>query len=140
MASTDLEKKIDDLIQTLSKRNESVQEKKKSSVWGWVVGLIIAAISLVLLGVLWWKFSQRGKELAAAKTKLEQQKVDLDQKKHEATQTAHLLERQKLQAEANQLGMEIRDRAARLKRMDVQHALRKKAIERLNTWTEINEG
>lgn len=140
MGPTDLEKKIDDLIQTLSKRNQEVQENKKSGIWGWVLGLLIAAGSLVLVGILWWKFSQRSKELAAAKTTLEQQKVDLDQKKHEATQTAHLLERQKLQAEANQLGMEIRDRAARLKGLDAQHATRKKAIDKMKTWAEINEG
>ena len=138
--ATDLEKKIDELIQTLSKRNETVQEKKKSSIWGWVVGLLIAAGSLILIGVLWWKFNKRGKELAAAKTKLEQQKVDLDQKKHEAQHQVHKLERQKLKAEANKLGMEIRDSAVRLKKMDTQHALRKKAIEKMTTWAEINEG
>jgi hypothetical protein len=138
--ATDLEKKIDELIQTLGKRNDTVQEKKKSSVWGWVVGLIIAAGSLILVGVLWWKFSQRGKELAAVKTQLEQQRVDLDQKKHEATQTTHRLERQALEAQINSQAMKLRDDAARLKKMDAQHALRKKAIEKMNTWAEINEG
>jgi hypothetical protein len=138
--ATDLEKKIDELIRTLGKRNESVQEKKSSGVCGWIVGLIIAAGSLVLIGILWWKFNQRGKELAAAKTKLEQQKVDLDQKKHEATQTTHRLERQKLEAEINIAAMLVRDSSARLKRADVQHALRKKAIEKLKTWEEINNG
>ncbi len=138
--ATDLEKKIDELIQTLGKRNDTVQEKKKSSIWGWVVGLIIAAGSLILIGILWYKFSQRGKELAAAKTKLEQQKVELDQKKHEAAQTVHKAERSMLEHQVEATAAEIRDRAARLKKMDTQHAMRKKAIEKLNTWVEINEG
>lgn len=135
---TELEKKVDELLTTLKQRNEKVQEKK-SSVWGWVVGLIIAAGSLILLGYLWYKFNQRGKELATAKTKLEQQKVDLDQKKHEATQASHKLERQKLEAEANQLDMEIQDTAAKLKKMDAQHTVRKKAIEKTTVWKDLNE-
>jgi hypothetical protein len=66
--------------------------------------------------------------------------VDLDQKKHEATQTTHRLERQALEAQINSQAMKLRDDAARLKKMDAQHALRKKAIEKMNTWAEINEG
>jgi len=138
--ATDLEKKIDELITSISKRNETVQEKKESGPWGWIVGGILALLSLVGISVAMYYWNKRNKELAKAKTQLEQQKVDLEQKKHQEAQTQHGAERLMLKRQVEVLAGQIRQTETDLKKLDETHATRKAAIEKLRSWEEINEG
>lgn len=137
--SVDLDKKLDRLIDNLTKRNETVQEKKQSGPWGWVVGIIIALISLVGIGVAMYYANRRAKELAKLKTKIEQDKVDQDQKAHEAKKEPHSLRRKELLEELKKKEREIQDRQAALKDAEEAHAARRKKLENLNAWAEINE-
>lgn len=137
--AVDLDKKLDRLIDNLTKRNETVQEKKKSGPWGWIVGLVIALLSLVGIGVALYYANRRAKELAAAKTKIEQDKVAQGQKAHEAKKEKHYVRRKELLEALKTKEREIQDSQARLREAEAAHAERKKKIENLNAWSEINE-
>lgn len=136
---TALDKKLDELIAKLTQNNKEVQEKKESGPWGWVVGLVIALISLVGIGVAMYLVNKRAKELAEAKTKIEQDKVDQDQKAHEAQKEFNLRKRNALMAQLEVHKHVIQKSEAALEAAAKAHAERKKKIENLNAWSEINE-
>lgn len=136
---TDLDKRLDALIDKLTTRNKEVQEKKQSGPWGWVVGLVIALVSLVGIGVAMYLASRRAKELAKAKTKIEQDKVDQDQKAHEAKKETHLLRRKELLEGLKVKERKIQDSQRVLKDAETAHAARAEKIKNLNAWSEINE-
>lgn len=136
---TNLEKRLDELIDKLTTRNKEVQEKKQSGPWGWVVGLVVALISLVGIGVAMYLASRRAKELAEAKTKIEQDKVDQDQKAHEVKKETRRIKRLALLVRLKKKEREIQDSQAMLKKAEEEHAVRAKKIKNLNAWSEINE-
>lgn len=138
--ATNLEKKIDELISSVTNRNKQTQEKKQSGPWGWIVGGILALISLVGIGIAMYYWNKRNKELAKAKTELEHQKVDLAQKKHDCAQSKHGTERLMLKRQVEVLAEQIRQNEKDLKKVDDEHAARKAAIEKLRSWEEINAG
>ena len=137
--AVDLDAKLDRLIDNLTKRNETVQEKKQSGPWGWVVGIVMALISLVGIGVAMYLANRRAKELAQAKTQIEQAKVEQDQKAHEAKKETHLLRRKELLEGLKVKEREIQDSQRVLKDAEAAHAERAKKIKNLNAWSEINE-
>lgn len=139
MTPSDLDKKLDDLIAKLTTRNKEVQEKKQSGPWGWIVGLVIALISLVGIGVAMYLANRRAKELAKAKTKIEQEKVEQDQRAHEAKKESLLRKRNELLEELKRKERDIQDRDQQLKKLEEAHAERVKRIDNMNAWSEINE-
>ena len=136
---TDLEKRLDELIAKLTTRNKEVQAKKQSGPWGWVIGLVIALISLVGIGVAMYLANRRAKELAKAKTKIEQDKVNQDQKAHEAKKETHLGRRKDLLVSLMKKERKIQDSQRTLEEAEAAHAERAKKIKNLNAWSEINE-
>lgn len=136
----DLDSKLDKLIDNLTKRNAVVQEKKAEGPWGWVVAIVLALLSLVGIGVALYYANKRAKELAAAKTQIEQDKVAQDQKAHEAKKETLLGKRNALLDELKKKEAEIFESEKKLKQAEEEHAARRKKIENLNAWSEINEG
>lgn len=139
MTSSDLTKRLDDLITKVTARNKVVQEKKQSGPWGWVVGLVLALISLVGIGVAMWLASRRAKELAKAKTKIEQDKVDQDQRAHDAKKVTLLRDREKAVSELKKRERALQDRTAALRHAEREHAERKAKLDGLKAWGAINE-
>ena len=137
--SVDLDKKLDQLINNLTKRNEVVQEKKQEGPWGWIVAIVLALLSLVGIGVAMYLSGKRAKELAQAKTEIEQAKVDQDQKAHEAKQELSKQKRDELLRQLKVKEREIQDSQATLKKAEEAHAEREAKIKALNAWSEINE-
>ena len=90
MDVSEIQRKLDGFIKSVTERNKVIQEKKQSgSPWGLVVGLVLALVSLVGIGIAMWLASRRAKELARAKTQIEHAKVDQDQRAHEAKKVPH---------------------------------------------------
>jgi len=140
MTSSDITKKLDGFIKSITDRNKVVQEKKKSgSPVGWIVGIVLALVSLIGIGVAMWLASRRAKELAKLKTKVEQDKVDQDQQAHEAKKEPSRIKREQLISDLKKREREIQERAALLKRAEEEHEARKKKVDGLNAWSEINE-
>jgi hypothetical protein len=139
MAASDLEKRLDSLIKKITDRNKTVQEKKQSGPWGWVVGIVLALISLVGIGVAMWLASRRAKELAAAKTKIEQDKVDQDARALKAKKVTLLRDREKALEELKKRERAIQERNLALKVAEREHAERQKKLEGLKAWGAINE-
>lgn len=139
MKTTDLEKKLDDLIKKVTERNEKTQEAKKSGPWGWVVGVVLALLSLVGIGVAMWLASRRAKELAKLKTQVEQDKIAQDQRAHEAKKEPHMSKRKALLAAVKLKEIVLQKRDRELKEAEQAHETRKKKIDSLNAWREINE-
>lgn len=137
--STPLDKKLDDLIAKLTQRNEEIQEKKQAGPWGWVVSAILALISLVGIGVAIYYTNRRAKELAQAKTQIEQDKVDQDQRAQDAKKVP-LLQRRGILLEAlKEREKRIQERELSLREAERVHAERKKKLEGLKAWGAINE-
>lgn len=135
----DLPQRIDALIDKLTTRNKTVQEKKQSGPWGWVIGVVLALVSLVGIGVAMWLANRRTKELAKIKTKIEQDKVDQDQRAHEAKKEPHSKRRNELLEELKRHERDIQERAKTLREAETAHAERKKKLEGLKAWGAINE-
>lgn len=134
----DLDKKLDKLIDNLTKRNETVQEKKSAGGTSWIVALIIALISLVGIGVAMWYAYRRGKELAKARTQIEQDKVKQDQKAHEIKKEPLLRKRKEALDDLKKKEMEIQKLDKELQDAEAAHAERKKKLENLKAWAELN--
>lgn len=135
---TDLNKKLDELINKLTEQNKQTQAGKASPPWGWIVALVTALLSLIGIGVAMYLASRKAKELAAAKTELEHLKVDATQKEHAATQETLLGKRNELLQEAARLEEQARNRAEDLRRAEQAHKERQKQLEGLRAWDDIN--
>jgi len=135
----DLNKRLDELIKTITTQNQHVQEQKQSSnPAGWIAALITALMALIGIGIAAWLASRKAKELAAAKTELEQQKVTLEQTKHEADQAALRSKKDALLEEAAKLEATIKGRTEDLRRAEEAHKVRQKQLEGLHAWDDIN--
>jgi uncharacterized protein HemX len=139
MFDDSIQKRLDALIDKLTTRNQTVQEKKQSGPGGWIVAVVLALISLVGIGIAMYLAHRQAKELAKAKTKIEQDKVAQEQKAHEIKKETHLVKRNALLAELKKKEVEIQDSERVLKEAKAAHAERAKKIKNLNAWSEINE-
>jgi hypothetical protein len=103
------------------------------------VGVVLALVSLVGIGVAMYLASRRAKELAKAKTQIEQDKVDQDARAHKAKKVTLLQDRNALMDDLKKRERAIQDRERALKQAERDHAERKKKLEGLKAWGEINE-
>lgn len=125
-------------METLTKRNQTVQEKKKSGPWGWVVGIVLALISLVGIGVAFWYMGRRARELAKLRTKVEQDQVDQDQRAHEMRQEPSRRRREQLLRQMVHQEQAIQERQQALQLAQKAHAQRAARLKDLRAWEEIN--
>lgn len=137
---TDLEKKLDELIKSITDRNKEVQTKKEDGgVWGYITAIVLALISFIAMAYAAYLANKQAKELAAARTELEKLKVDLAQKEHEAQVAKERDKQEALAAEARLLSAVIAGRDTKLKELEAAHAERQKKLESLKSWEEIND-
>jgi len=139
MDTTDLSKKLDELIKSITTRNTEVQTKKEAVPWGYITAIIMAIISFIAIAYASYLANKQAKELAAARTELEQLKVDLAQKEHEAQVAKEQSNQENLAAETRLLASVIRVRDEKLKALETAHAERQKKLEGLKSWEEIND-
>ena len=136
---TGTDQTLDALITSLTSKNQQVQEQKASdSWWRWLLAGIGALITLIGIGVAVYLYSKRSKELAKARTELEQQRVDLAQQKHTAKQTALQKERLALLARVAVKEQDINIAAVKLRKLETEHTERKKQLDGLKSWSDIN--
>lgn len=138
MSDIEKERALDDLLEALNKRSQTAQQRKKEGWWPWIVGSGIALAVILGVWLAYYLIKRRGKELALARTQLEQQKVSLEQKKHEAAHEQFALKKTVLEAEITVLNSSIRERSLKLKLMDVAQEKRVKQIKALSEWKDIN--
>ena len=60
---------LDKVIEVVGEavKDKTPKEEKKVSPWGWVSGLVVAAIGMLLLAGLSWWLNRKGRELAKLK-------------------------------------------------------------------------
>lgn len=138
MSDIEKERALDDLLEALNKRSQTAQQRKKEGWWPWIVGSGIALVVVLGVWLAYYLIKRRGKELALARTQLEQQKVLVDQKKHEAAHEQLAFKKTILEKEITKINTDIRERSLRLKLMDVAQEKRVKQIEALSEWKDIN--
>lgn len=139
MDTTDLSKKLDELIKSITARNAEVQTKKEDVPWGYITAIIMAIISFIAIAYASYLANKRAKELAEARTELEKLKVDLAQKDHEAQVAKEKDKQETLAAEARLIAAVIAGRDTQLKKLEAAHAERQKKLEGLKSWEEIND-
>lgn len=138
MSDIEKERALDDLLEALNKRSQTAQQRKKEGWWPWIVGTGIALAVVFGVWLAYYLIKRRGKELALARTQLEQQKVSIEQKKHEAAHEQLAFKKTILEKEITKLSTDIRDQSLKLKLMDVAQEKRVKQIQALNEWKDIN--
>jgi hypothetical protein len=141
MTEADVTKKLDELISSITTRNQTVQEKKEEGgPWAMITAVVLALISLIGIGVAMYFANKKAKELAQAKTELEQQKVSLAQAAHDAADK-DLQGKDKLtEVQIRMHSSIIQRREEELHQCEVAFAARKKKLEGLKAWEEINNG
>ena len=135
---TDLETKLEELIKSITARNQEVQTQKESVPWGYIVAIIMSLISFIAIAYATYLANKRSKELAAARTELEQLKVDMAQKDHEAQVAKERDKQEMLAAEVRVTYAIIAARTIKLQELEVAHAERQKKLEGLKSWEDIN--
>ena len=138
MSDIEKERALDDLLEALNKRSQTAQQRKKEGWWPWIVGSGIALAVILGVWLAYYLVKRRGKELALARTQLEQQKVSIEQKKHEAAHEQLAFKKTILEKEITKLSTDIRDRSLKLKLMDVAQEKRVQQIKALSEWKDIN--
>lgn len=139
MDGSTIEAKLDELIKSITDRNKEIQTQKESAPWGTIMALILALISFIATAYATYLANKRAKELAEARTELEQLKVDQAQKAHEAQVAQEKDKQETLAAEARLIAAVIAGRDAKLKELEAAHAERQKKLEGLRSWEEIND-
>lgn len=138
---TNLDDRIDDLITSVIKRNADVQTKKKDGGFvNWTVALSLALLSLIGIGLAMWYAHRRSKELAATRTKIEQDKVLVEQKEHQAKFDTLMKNRLGAQKEADALMEKVHARKIKLVFMEKEHEQQVARIKALKGWNAITKG
>ena len=132
MDSLDL--KLQDLAK-LAKDVSSKEPDSKSWVWKLVAGLFLA-ISIIYLR---WQLAQKSKELAAAKTELELQRIDAQAKAAQAKIDNANAEAKKAQEEAAKKLAEALDAEAQINKALEAHNERMKKLEQIKNFEELNK-
>lgn len=135
---TDFEAKLEELIKSITDRNQEIQTKKEDVPWGYIVAIIMSLISFIAIAYATYLANKRSKELAAARTELEQLKVDLAQKDHEAQVAKERDKQEMLAAEVRVTQSIIAARDTKLQELEAAHAERQKKLEGLKSWEDIN--
>ena len=134
-----LDEKLDTIISSLTARNATTQEQKnRGTPWGWIAAGVSALLALIGVGVALYFHSKRSKELAEAKTKLEQQKVDAESERHHAEQIKNHSIRQAHLAKAVIRESKIAKQENDLAELEAAHEARRAALKGLSAWGDIN--
>lgn len=140
MNTSDIEKQLNTLLAQLTTRNAVVQEKKQSSNPAqWVMAVVLALVSLVGIGVALYLSNKRAKELAALRTKVEQDAVNLQQDVYNAKHVALQSQRVELLRQVQEQAQIIRDRRIAIDEAALTHALRQEMLSNITAWEEINQ-
>lgn len=139
--ATDLTSKLEDLIKNITARNQETQTQKEGGgAWGYIVALILSLVNVIAIAVAMYYANKQAKELADAKTALEQQAVDLEQKKHETAQAVLQGRIVQNQAEIQVLEANIAARTTTLTKLEAEHAIRMKRVQELKSWEAMTHG
>lgn len=75
----DLEKILERVRELEDTDDDAEQSKSQGGAWGWIVGIVLALVVTVGVGLLVWKLNRKNKELAKLRTESEINEVKLEQ-------------------------------------------------------------
>lgn len=130
---------LNTLIQQIINRNKEIQQKKSEGVGGWFTSIVLALISFVGIGLALWLSSRRNKELARARTELEEAKLRQEQVALEAHKIPLKKKREGYLAALKHNEIILQQRTKEIKQAEEAYKIQKKKISGLHTWKEINE-
>lgn len=139
MEEITIEKRLDDLIKQITERNVKTQDAKESGPWGWIVGVVLALVSLVGIGIAMWLSERRSRELATLKTQVEREKVKQSHRDYEAKREPLINKRNTLLEEVKKQEIIINKQEQEFKALEMSHEERLKKIDGLNAWQKIND-
>lgn len=136
---TDVEQKLDQLIQLVISRNQAIQVNKTKGSGGWIAAFIMAIFNFVCIIAVKWYADYRSRELAQLATAQELRDKELErlefEKQLQVTQDKIKVINEKIEHSKKLLELN----AQALKTAQREHELRLKKIEGLKTWDEINK-
>ena len=136
---TDLEKAQD----TLSKvtewvSNQGKAQTERSSPASWVMGLLVAAVAMIGLGIAYWRARKQGKEIA----KLKHEK-DVAARDKEQADLAHKITKSsvraaKLRAKGRRAEITIEEVDRKLKEIEENATSTRSQIDALKNWDDVD--
>ena len=135
----DLDKILDRIRELENIDDDAEQSKTEGSPWGWIVGIVLALVVTVGVGLLVWKLNRKNKELAKLRTESEINEVKLEQTEFKADV-----------AKAESRIKELKDKAADLRSgvrtdTEIYNARKKKLdealsrLKKIRSWTDLDE-
>lgn len=136
----------DDLKDTLKGvlgwvQKEKAQAKtagKGGSPWGWVVGLILAAIIFFALAFLAWRAWKKGREIAKLKHQIDVDKEKKRQAEVDAKLTSLEEKRKRLEEDARSLEVDIKEAKDEVAKLETERREAHATIDAVTTWEDVD--
>lgn len=129
--------KIEDLETKVDKAKETESSNGGSSLWGWLVGLVLAAAIAIGAFFLLRNLKKKNEELAKLRTKTEQDEVRKANLQHDAEVAKHTEKAAELRAKAADLEETIRLKRARIRATQTMYDQAAERIIHAKNWKEL---
>lgn len=104
----------------------------------WIVGSLVAVLTLVVVAVFATQAALRGRELAQLKTDRDKSKEDLHRAELNHTLAANRTEAAKHEAAAEAVVEAVRIAEERIKVLEEQHAANESVINSIRSWDDVD--
>lgn len=118
------------------KKEESKAEGKP---WGWVMGLVAAAVVFIALAIFAFKAWQRGREIAKLKHKIDVDEEAKKQAEIDMKININKKEHAKLVVEAATLGNLIEEGKKQIKEIEAERKRLNSKIDKVTSWEDVDK-
>lgn len=137
-----MENNTQDLDPTVQKALEAVAEyqgKKTSGKKGWIAGVAAGILTLVALGLLFWKLFQNGRKHARVEHERDMLVEKEKQARVDAEVSDNIEEIERLKIEANNALAEATEKRKELLEIRAENRTTDEVINSLKTWEDIDK-
>jgi uncharacterized protein HemX len=136
---SDLAKDLEERIKGLeSKADQAREAKEQGGIWGWLIGLVVAAALSIGAFFLLRKLNKKNEELAKLRTQIEQERVTAAAAKHEALIAQQEEYRTEKVREAARLMVKVNASEARLREETARYAEAMTRVIAAQNWEDMD--
>lgn len=139
VTAADLKDTLDGVLGWVQKEKAQAKDTGKGgSPWGWVVGLILAAIIFFALAFVAWQAWKKGKEIAKLKHKIDVDEETKRQAEVDAKLTSLEEKRKRLEEDARTLTVEIEEAKTKVAKLETERREAHATIDAVTTWEDVD--
>lgn len=125
-------------LQKLEKRAEVLKTIPKT-VWGWLVGLFVAALLSLGAFLLLRKLSANQQELARLRTQVEQAELRRREAEYNARVATEEAVREQFRTEAHAAAAEVATLQAKVREQEIEYDAAEARIRNATNWKQLND-